>query len=99
MRIGIPNSLFTPGVYGSGTVSCPVCWGHYANTSRSSYATIFAAVRKHALYHTIEECDWGALVTDSCDSNMYNMHIFLRCGDTISSSHWQGWPRAECEQI
>jgi hypothetical protein len=68
------------GVYGPSPSpspsSCSPDWGQYADTPLSSRATVFAAQRKHALYHSVFECLFGALGTDRCLSNLYNMRSY-----------------------
>jgi hypothetical protein len=64
------------GVYGSESLYCGDDWTRYATSPRTSHVTLFAAKRKHGLYHTESECDDGGLYFDSCDNNLYNMRDY-----------------------
>ena len=66
----------TIGAYGyRPPVTCAQDWACYGDLPRSSRATIYASEKKHAMYHTIGECDNGAYWFDHCDNN-YNLRNY-----------------------
>jgi hypothetical protein len=51
-------------------------WNCYALSRRYAYNTLYASEGKHALYHSVSECDDGALHFDSCGHNAYDMRDY-----------------------
>jgi hypothetical protein len=54
----------------------------YESTPRTSYKVLYAAELKHALYHTIEECNnggWWVSTTDNCPANLFSMRNWKTC--------------------
>jgi hypothetical protein len=61
------------GAYGSAAFACPTASERYAWTPLFTRTTVFAAGRKHGLYHTIDECEAGAFHSDWCESSTDSM--------------------------
>lgn len=48
----------------------------YSTSARSTPVTLYAAERKHALYHSVSECNAGAFWLDDCPYNRWDMKSY-----------------------